>query len=169
MIGWIDIVMRLSRRQLEPATELKRAITACDISVHYQPVMDLRTSKCVGAEALARWQASDGHWISPNVFIPIAEKAGLVQDLTLCVMHIVVRDLKAIYKDVGSTSVNLNLSPDDLQTDRVAHEPRVAALECGRAVADDELPGLELDQRACAGGVSVDDHDDAEHLCLCGL
>jgi sensor c-di-GMP phosphodiesterase-like protein len=152
VIGWLDIVTRLSRRQLEPATELKRAIAACDISVHYQPVMDLRTSKCVGAEALARWQTADGKWVSPNIFIPIAEKAGLIQELTLCVMHILVRDLKSIHKNAGPISINLNLSPDDLQNDRVARELEAALKEAG-------LPSnsvkLEITERALVNADSA--------------
>ena len=152
VIGWVDIVTRLSRRQLDPATELKRAIAACDIAVHYQPVMDLRTSRCVGAEALARWKTVSGDWVSPNVFIPIAEKAGLIQELTLCVARILVHDLKRIYKDAGPISINLNLSPDDLQNDRVGIELEALLKEAG-------LPSsavkLEITERALVNADSA--------------
>jgi sensor c-di-GMP phosphodiesterase-like protein len=152
VIGWVDIVTRLSRRQLDPATELKRAIAACDIAVHYQPVMDLRTSRCVGAEALARWKTVSGDWVSPNVFIPIAEKAGLIQELTLCVARILVHDLKRIYKDAGPISINLNLSPDDLQNDRVGVELEALLKEAG-------LPSsavkLEITERALVNADSA--------------
>ena len=130
VIGWIDAVTRLSRRELDPANELKRAIAAGEIRVFYQPVMDLRTSTCVGAEALARWQNSAGEWISPNVFIPLAERSGLIRELTLAVMHIIVRDLKRIFK-TAPASINLNLSPDDLSDDRVGRELETALREAG--------------------------------------
>lgn len=152
VLGWVDIVMRLSRRQLDPATELKRAIAACDISVHYQPVMDLRTLRCVGAEALARWTTASGDMVSPNVFIPIAEKAGLIQELTLCVAAILVRDLKRIFKDVGPTSINLNLSPDDLQNDRVARELEAALKQAG---LPPNAVKLEITERALVNADSA--------------
>ena len=122
IVGWIDVILRLSHRELNPATELHRAIQHGRISVQYQPVVDLQTSRCVGAEALARWQHEDGEWISPAVFIPLAEKAGLIRDITQAVMKIAIRDLRRIFDEVGSVSINLNLSRDDLLDDRVGRE-----------------------------------------------
>ena len=151
VLGWIDIVTRLSRRQLAPATELRRAIAAGEISVFYQPVMDLKTSKCVGAEALARWKNSAGEWISPNVFIPIAEQAGMIQQLTIAVMRVVVKDLQHIFRS-APISVNLNLSPDDLQNDHVGTELEKALSEAG-------LPStavkLEITERALVNADSA--------------
>ncbi len=151
MVGWVDVVTRLSRRQLDPATELRRAIAAGEISVFYQPVMDLQTSSCVGAEALARWKNSAGQWVSPNVFIPLAEKSGLIQELTLAVMRTVVADLQRIYKK-APTSINLNLSPDDLQNDRIG-------TELGAALDAAGLPSnavkLEITERALVNADSA--------------
>jgi sensor c-di-GMP phosphodiesterase-like protein len=145
VIAWLDLIARLSRYLLEPATALRRAIASGQITAHYQPVIDLRNTCCVGAEALARWEASDGKWTSPTVFIPIAEKAGLIQDLTLSMMRTVVRDLKRIFSEVGATSINLNLSPDDLKTDRIGRE-------LAQSLQDAELPSsaikLEITERA---------------------
>jgi sensor c-di-GMP phosphodiesterase-like protein len=120
--AWVDLILRFSRYELNPATELRHALVSGQISVAYQPVIDLRTSRCVGAEALARWRGEKGVSVSPNVFIPVAEKAGLVQDITLTVMRTVVDDLKNIFAKAGPLSVNLNLSPDDLKSDRVGRE-----------------------------------------------
>lgn len=151
VLGWIDIVTRLSRRQLAPETELKQAIAAGQITVFYQPVMDLRTSKCVGAEALARWKNSAGEWVSPNIFIPVAEKAGIVQDLTIAVMRVVVSDLTRIYKS-GPISVNLNLSPDDLKSDRVGRELEEALRVAG---LPPNAVKLEITERALVNADSA--------------
>lgn len=121
-MGWIDVVMRLSHREMDPTTALRRAIQHERIDVHYQPVIELATGRCVGAEALARWQRKNGEWVSPAVFIPLAENAGLIRHVTLLVMKKVVRDLRRIVDAVGTVSINLNLSRDDLLDDRTAHE-----------------------------------------------
>jgi len=117
--AWIDAILRFSRYQLRPGTELRRALAAGQISVQYQPVVDLRSSRCVGAEALARWQREKGQWVSPNVFIPIAEEAGLIQDVTTAVLRTVVADLPTILAAADGISINLNLSHGDLKNDRI--------------------------------------------------
>src|SRR3546814_7801129 len=59
----------------------------------YQPVVDLASGCCVGAEALARWQRDNGEWVGPNVFIPVAESIDLVPKITMAVLSRVVSDL----------------------------------------------------------------------------
>jgi len=58
--------------------ELRGAIEAGELVVHYQPIVDLRNRSVIGAEALVRWQKPDGTLLQPNHFIPEAEQAGLV-------------------------------------------------------------------------------------------
>jgi len=120
--AWIDIILRISRHELRPATELRRALAAGRISVQYQPVIDLRNSRCIGAEALARWQRGKGQWVSPSVFIPMAEEAGLIQDVTLTVLRTMISDLHRIVPAAGNISINLNLSHDDLKDERIGNE-----------------------------------------------
>jgi EAL domain-containing protein (putative c-di-GMP-specific phosphodiesterase class I) len=50
--------------------------------LHYQPVVDLKSGAIIGAEALLRWPNADGSWLSPEEFIPIAEKCGLIVPLS---------------------------------------------------------------------------------------
>ena len=120
--AWIDVILRFSRYQLRPGTELRQALAAGRISVQYQPVIDLRTSRCIGAEALARWQREKGQWVSPSVFIPVAEEAGLIQDITSAVLRAVVSDLKRIVAAADGVSINLNLSHGDLSNERIGTE-----------------------------------------------
>ena len=145
IVGWIDIILRLSHRELSPATELRRAIQHGHLSVQYQPVVDLQTKRCVGAEALARWQREDGEWISPSVFIPLAEQAGLIRDVTLAVMKIVIHDLRRILDEAGSVSINLNLSRDDLLDDRTGRELAACLRGAGLPTAAIKL---EITERA---------------------
>lgn len=145
VVGWVDIVFRFSRYQLRPATELRQAIAADRISVQYQPVVDLRTGACVGAEALARWQRKEGGCASPAAFIPVAEAAGLIQEITLAVMRITIRDLVRIGREAGTVSININLSRDDLKNDRLG-DALAEGLRAARL--DPRLIKLEITERA---------------------
>jgi diguanylate cyclase len=58
-----------------------RALKQKEFSLHYQPQFDVRSGALVGAEALMRWQTSDGNWISPTEFIPVLEETGLIVPL----------------------------------------------------------------------------------------
>jgi sensor c-di-GMP phosphodiesterase-like protein len=120
--AWIYLILRFSRYQLSMATELHEALAAGRIQVHYQPVIELSSGRCIGAEALARWERDNGESVSPDVFIPAAEEAGLVQEITIAVLRTTVRDMKQILGEFPGVSFNLNLAADDLKNDRIGQE-----------------------------------------------
>jgi EAL domain-containing protein (putative c-di-GMP-specific phosphodiesterase class I) len=61
--------------------ELRQALQAGEISMHYQPIVDLATTEVVGFEALMRWQHPERGWVPPDVFIPLAEQSELILEL----------------------------------------------------------------------------------------
>ena len=61
--------------------DLSRALSKGEISMRYQQIMDISTSQIVGYEALMRWNHPDLGWVSPSVFIPLAEKNNLIAEL----------------------------------------------------------------------------------------
>lgn len=67
-----------SFEQLALENDLRRAIKNEEFFLQYQPQIDTRTGKIVGAEALIRWQHPDKGFVPPNNFIPLAEKCGLI-------------------------------------------------------------------------------------------
>ncbi|MBL8341450.1 MAG: EAL domain-containing protein [Rubrivivax sp.] len=69
------------REKLELESALFRAIERNELVLHYQPKIDVRTSKMVGAEALMRWQRG-GKLVPPGDFIPLAEDTGLIVPLS---------------------------------------------------------------------------------------
>lgn len=81
--------------------------------IYYQPKIDVITEKVIGAEALVRWQRTDGSMISPENFIPIYEKNGQIQKLDAYIFGQVCRLQKRILdesKKLLSVSVNLSRS-----------------------------------------------------------
>lgn len=68
------------RRTLE--RELREALSSdTQIQVYYQPLYSARNAKITGVEALLRWRHPQHGWIAPDVFIPIAEDAGMIEAL----------------------------------------------------------------------------------------
>ena len=61
--------------------ELRHALQAGEISMHYQPIADLATGAVVGFESLMRWRHPERGWVPPNEFIPLAEQSDLIVEL----------------------------------------------------------------------------------------
>jgi diguanylate cyclase (GGDEF)-like protein/PAS domain S-box-containing protein len=61
--------------------ELRQALLVGQISMHYQPIINLATTEVVGFEALMRWQHPERGWVPPDVFIPLAEQSELILEL----------------------------------------------------------------------------------------
>ncbi|MCT8139182.1 EAL domain-containing protein [Anaerobacillus sp. CMMVII] len=65
-------------RKVKIENDLRKAIEKNQLLLHYQPIVDLQTSKMIGIEALIRWQHPEIGSISPTEFIPIAEETGQI-------------------------------------------------------------------------------------------
>ena len=95
--------------------ELRDAIEQDKLLLHYQPKIDFKTARIVGVEALLRWPHPNRGWISPDHFIPFAEKAGLVHTLTLWVLRAAVNQARQ-WKDAGiDIGIAVNVSARDLE------------------------------------------------------
>ncbi len=74
--------------------ELRQAIHAEQLRLHYQPKVDARTGYLVGAEALVRWQHPERGLLPPGEFIALAEESGLIVPLTDWVLHAACKSLR---------------------------------------------------------------------------
>jgi len=81
----IDMEIQAQRRR-ELEGDLSRALVEGNFEIHYQPILDVRSREVVCCEALVRWNHPERGMISPAEFIPIAEDAGLIDQLGLWVL-----------------------------------------------------------------------------------
>ncbi|WP_416355840.1 putative bifunctional diguanylate cyclase/phosphodiesterase [Aureimonas phyllosphaerae] len=101
----------LTRGALE--IQLRHAVTAEAFILVYQPIVDGKTSKLIGYEALLRWTDQTGRTISPSTFVPLAEELGLMARLGEWVMLTACKE--AAQWDPALT-VAVNLSPTQLRS-----------------------------------------------------
>lgn len=83
-----------AQARLQMTNELRDALAAQQLMIHYQPVMDLATGRIVKAEALIRWQHPTLGLVSPAQFIPLAEETGMIVEIGDWVFREAVRQLK---------------------------------------------------------------------------
>lgn len=100
---------------------LKQALQRADFQVHYQPQVDIRTGKADSFEALVRWEHATKGFISPAVFIPVAERAGLVPEIGRYVLTQSCLQAREWFKNgQGMRQISVNVSAAQLlQTDFV--------------------------------------------------
>ncbi|GAB5100253.1 EAL domain-containing protein [Caballeronia sp. GAWG1-1] len=117
-------------RRLSPRGQLSDAVRRHQFIVAYQPIVDLTTRRCVGAEALVRWKHHD-RIVRPDHFIPLAEHGGLIQAITDQVLDTVLFELGEFLKRYRDYYVSVNLSVPDLTTHRFLDVLRPAVARVG--------------------------------------
>ena len=92
--------------------DLRQAVEAGDLSLAFQPLLDITSRKVVSCEALARWNHPELGAIPPAVFIPLAEEIGLISDITAWVVAEAARQCSQWPGQVG---VAVNVSARDFR------------------------------------------------------
>jgi diguanylate cyclase (GGDEF)-like protein len=119
------------RHHLSLLGELRRAVERDELSVHYQPKLDLRTGGIHHAEALVRWIHPERGFVSPGEFIPFAEQTGYIRELTRWVVARVIRQVDDWRARGLEIRVSVNISTRDLMSDDLVPEVERAMAQGG--------------------------------------
>ncbi|MEA2577741.1 MAG: hypothetical protein QOD78_1329 [Chloroflexota bacterium] len=160
--------------RVELESDLRHAIEHEQLTLAYQPIVDLRDGSIVAVEALARWSHPERGIVSPSIFIPSAEESGLILPLGAWVLRRACRDIADLRRSGGSATnlrLSVNLSPRQLGDRRIVEVVLEALAEAGlppdaldieiteSLVLDCGEEGLEYLRllRAAGCGVAFDD------------
>lgn len=113
------------RNQLE--TGIRGGVAKREFIPFYEQQVDLSTGDLVGFEVLARWQSPELGLVSPELFIPVAEDIGLINDLSDQVMRQAFADARQWHP---SLSISINISPVQLRDPWFAQKLLKTLLEC---------------------------------------
>ena len=115
----------LSQDEKQRVQHLKQALWDGQLSLVYQPLINLHTTQLVGFEALMRWNHPKFGNIPPIDFIPLAEKYGLITDLSLFALENATRDVISFNADlrggIKPLYVSVNVSPRCILNWRLSH------------------------------------------------
>lgn len=135
------------QREAEERIEstIEKALEDKEFFIMLQPKMDLSTKKCVGAEALVRWQTKDNGVLSPDQFIPILEKNGYVTKVDFFVYKTVFGYIKkCLDEKISMVPVSLNIS-------RLNHDSATFVSEVNNLFRAYEIPSnlveFEIEER----------------------
>ena len=118
-------VLRIARTHIPIRSLLKRAIHDNQLQLEYQPIIELASGRWIGAEALLRWHRPNGETISPAIFIPIAEKFGMMPLIRERVIALFEKDAPTLLACAPGFHIALNFCAADFH----APSPLPARLE----------------------------------------
>lgn len=158
-------------RQLALLAQLRRALASDELVLDYQPKLDLRSGTIVGVEALMRWNHPEHGLLSPDRFVPMAERTALIKPLTEWVLGTAVKQCAAWRRAGHDITVAVNVSPRNLLDPNLLTAV-LSALQAGDLPAEaleleitetaimtdpEAACGMLLQLRALGVKVSVDD------------
>jgi diguanylate cyclase (GGDEF)-like protein/PAS domain S-box-containing protein len=132
----------LAQRRLEMEQALRESLTAQEFSLVYQPKVDSRSGRLLGLEALMRWHCAKLGETPPNIFIPVAEESGLIEQLGEWAIGEVCRQI-AQWQQGGHDwrSVAINISTRQLLTKNL---PELFRRQTGHYAIDPHFIEVEV-------------------------
>lgn len=112
-------MLAMMARDLEIEREISSNIARPPFMIWLQPQVSLATGRCIGAEALLRWQRTDGDWISPPDIVATAVRLGLMAGVSRWLLTQVVRMIGDLEQAGVGIPVAINLVAEDLHDDEL--------------------------------------------------
>lgn len=110
-----DQLVERERDDYAMEQELRAALANGEFALHYQPQIDCSTGRLGGAEALLRWNSPERGMVSPGVFVPMLESAGLIEEVGLWTLNTAIRDCGSwSARKLGRLTVAVNVSSHQL-------------------------------------------------------
>ncbi|MCF8179490.1 MAG: PAS domain S-box protein [Sulfuritalea sp.] len=103
-----------AQERLDLHGRMRRALERTEFVLHYQPLIDLKTGRIVGGEALVRWQSPEQGLVAPGQFIPAAEHSGLIVPLGEWVLAEACREL-AHWQKAGCSQLSMAVNISSIQ------------------------------------------------------
>jgi diguanylate cyclase (GGDEF)-like protein len=116
-------------------SDLRRAIEHDELHVHYQPKLDLRSGLITSVEALVRWTHPTLGALAPDVFIPLAESTGLIEQLTAVVLEKALQQCRAWELQGLNLAVAVNLSARNVNNPNLPDQVAAALARSGVSAA----------------------------------
>jgi EAL domain-containing protein (putative c-di-GMP-specific phosphodiesterase class I) len=136
------LTYEVARERLKFERELRNALDHNQFFLEYQPVVAMEDGSLSGFEALIRWTHPEKGRVAPNLFINLAEEAGLIRDIDRWAMRTALTAFEPIYKECQ----DLGLKPPRIAVNisgiRFTETDMVAELE--QVLADVALPGAQV-------------------------
>jgi len=117
--------------QLRYSGQIRTALDNNEFLLHYQPQIDIRTSRIIGAEALLRWDHPVEGTVMPNRIIPVAEQLGMITPITNWVLVTALQQCKQWSHDGIHIPVSVNVSARSFQNPRLLEKVEWALQEAG--------------------------------------
>lgn len=151
MMGYDATVHREIVSQSEMEKELSAAIANREFQLYYQPKVEIENKQIIGAEALIRWIKPDGTMVSPNIFIPIAERTGLISQISRFVLEEACAQ-NAIWqkKQLNPIVMSINFASGDFYQKHICESIRDVLADVGM---ESKWLELELTERLAMGDV----------------
>ncbi|MEP1442627.1 MAG: EAL domain-containing protein [Hyphomicrobiales bacterium] len=153
-----DCMDKRAQTRMVLEADLRKAIKTNALSLVFQPKVDLKTRRVVGAEALVRWRHPDRGMVLPSEFIPIAEESRLIIELGLWILKRSIMAAAYWYSRGFHIPIAINVSAVQLENANFVEEVRAALLDANLPASMLELEVTETialaDPEVCAGQIA---------------
>lgn len=138
-------------RPPSPLDDLDRALAQGEIVPFYQPLFSLEDNRVIGFEMLARWVRADGTMTPPAEFIPLAEREGRINALTIALLTRAGEDVGPLLKGDPLLKLTFNVTPEQFLSENFVETLLARVARCG---LPPENLVIEITERQAIGDVN---------------